>query len=1085
MSGNTEKKTFGWTPEQAEVISYGKGDLLVSASAGSGKTTVMLERVKRLIDDGGSIGRMLISTFTVSAADDMRVKLARKLREAYAESGDGRYIRELDILPGADICTLDKWCLKIARRYFYVCGDDPAFDISDGAESALWMNESIAAAFAEEEEKRDDDYVELCACYVRGRKDDDMRKIVRRMLQFASARENGREWIANAAHAYCTDECDAVINGRTESLYAAVRRALDAFERSAAAAGLSAEAARFVDEINIRAGGGLSDVRWLSFTGKIAEDYACREARESAKTAVKALAEHIGRVCSARDDEAKRTVGKLSAIALRALDVYDGIKKERGKLDFSDVQRRAIAILESDAGDGIRAALDYVFIDESQDINPMQAKIISLLGRGNMFFVGDVKQSIYAFRNSEPKEFLRRKAELSSSGGTMELNVNHRSSQGILGFCNRLFSGIMTESFGEIDYAGDARFMVRNPAAGGAEYREAEDCDDGSVEIFLYGGAEKETRAKPDFSEPYSVRNDIPSDEAEGGTADEADAVVRRIVGLVEEGYGYDDIAVLYRSAGPVVSAVRAGLVKCGIPVTGMSGSFTDGRVSRLLVNVLTIADNFCNDVPLVSVMLSPVGGFDEEELAEMRAAFPQEKHFFGCVTKYAETENGGKARAFTDKMNRYARLSRLMRPGELAGTITSENRLFAAALAEESGAGRADELGRLLRAASGFTGSLSEFLAALPEMVAERDKIMPPGSVRMMTVHASKGLEFGAVVLCGLSKNYNAADIRSSAIADEELGLGMESRSSATNEKLPSRPLLAIRIKAEKSAREEEMRILYVALTRAKRKLVIPLSASAADKVRNGERKSPEDATSFADLILPAAVARGFAPAPDRDMSEFRGREAHAVDEHKLRALSDMLRPAADLPPSDIKKTVTGLLAEVMPSEDLALGVRTLTGAEYEGEGAGEAMRRGTAYHAALENADFALPADEQAARLAACVPDFSLVDLRKLDAAISAMRSVTQGAAAYREQPFVFETDGELLGERAGLIVQGVIDLMAIRGGECEIVDYKTGGINAARREKYTRQLAIYSQAAEKLLGLKVTRARAYLIDEMRFMD
>lgn len=1078
MSGNDTQKPvkIEWTEAQKKAIDYSGGDLLVSASAGSGKTTVMLGRVMRLIREGGSIDRMLISTFTVSAADDMRVKLARRLREAYAESGDKRYLEELDKLPGADICTLDKWCQKIVRKYFYVCGDDPAFDIADGAESRLWINAGVDAAFAEEEERSDEDYVELCACFIKRRSDEDLKDIVRGMILFASARENGREWIKNAAHAYSSDEWKPFVEEKTESVRRAARRMTDAFEAAAESAGLGAEAEKFVDELRYRLDGGASGEPWARISGPVSKLPDLKDMRSAAKELVTEAEKLTELIASARDEEAERFASKLSQIALRATDIYDGIKAERGKLDFSDVQRRALAILSGKEGDEIRASYDCVFIDESQDINPMQESIIARLGSGNLFFVGDVKQSIYAFRNCEPKAFLRKKEELECSGGTVELNANYRSSSGILGFCNDLFSRIMTSDFGEIDYAGEGAFAFGGSAA------------DGSVEIFTFGKEKKEERQRPDFSVPYSVRSDdetMPCEEDEGSAAEEADAIVRRITALVEEGMSYDDIAVIYRSRNAVVPLVAEGLAACGIPATSMSAAgIADGRVSKLLVSVLSLANNFYDDVPLVNVMLSPIGGFSEDDLAEMRAAFPEEKHFFGCVEKCSRMAGGEKVRAFLSKTDEYARLSRIMRPGELAGVITSDNRLFAAALSEPSGASRADELGRLLGKASAFGGTLSEFLEQLPEIAAERDKIMPPGSVRIMTVHASKGLEFKAVILCGLGKRYNLKSSSAVSVTDDVLGLGIESRSSADNMRLPSHPLLAIRFKAEKAAKEEEMRILYVALTRAKQKLILPLPEAVVERARRGEEKPPESAVTFAELIAPTALTR-LTDAPREPAERFRGKVAPEADARVLGRLYEKTRPAVGDAPSDIKKTVTGLIAENVPTEDYALGVKTLTGAEYEGEGAGEAMRRGTAYHEALENADFALSAYEQAARLKACVADFDLVDLDKLDAAINAVRTVTAGASLYREQPFVMKTDDELLGERAGLIVQGVIDLMAVRGGECEITDYKTGGINAARREKYTRQLAIYSQAAEKLLGLKVVRARAYLIDEKRFMD
>ena len=1067
----SENKTgFEWNPDQKKAVYYDGGDLLVSASAGSGKTTVMLGRVLRLIDAGNSIDRMLISTFTVSAADDMRVKLARRLREKYAETHDAKYLSELDKLPSANICTMDKWCQRIARKYFYVCGDDPAFDIADGSESALWINESVAKAFEEEEARLDDEYIELCACFVRNRRNDDLRKTVAEMLGFASVRADEVEWLENCAEAYNTEKGRLPMERKAEALRKAALSAIIRLEQALESDGVQ-DAGKFVDELYMHLRGE-TDEKWLMPSGGLRKSASLKALRSFAKDKVTAANEYLTLIASANDGPAQRSAKKLSAIALRALELYDEKKHEKGKLDFSDVQRRVLKILDSAEGDKIRGSLDYVFIDESQDINPLQESIIMRLGNNNLFFVGDVKQSIYAFRNCEPKAFLRKKEELSAGDGTVELNANYRSESGILTFCNKVFERAMTEDFGEIDYRSEGKFAVT-------------DClYDGSVELFRYG--EKRTSpVKTDFSEVYALKDDVPSEKDDDNDG-EANAIVRRVVSLIsDEKYKYEDIAIIYRRKSAKVRKVTSGLRAAGIPVTIADGmSLMSGCVNRLLIAALRLADNFYDDVSLVSVMLSPIGGFDENDLAVMRAAYPEEKYFYDCVCKYAD--NDGKAKALLDKLDRYANLSRIMRVGEFAGIITSENRLFAAALALPSGGANADALGRLLKKASDFNGALADFLAQLPDLADDRDKVIPSGSVRIMTVHASKGLEFPVVILCDMGRPYKKedSDKKKGGVClvrtDDELGIGIESRSSVTGESVPSKLLLSIKAKREKASKEEEMRILYVAMTRAQKKLIIPLPESCLNEDKITE---PENAASFAALIAPVARVYGVQDPPPETSGEFIPRKAPEAENGILQSIRGILS-AEDGHPSDIKKTVTGLIAEVTPTEDAALGVRTLTGAEYEGEGAGEAMRRGTAYHAALEQADFSLTADEQAARLSSCVPDFGLIDLKKLDAAISVMRGITQGTETYREQPFILKTDSELLGERKGLIVQGVIDLIIMRGDECEIVDYKTGGINAARREKYSHQLGIYAMAVEKLLGKKVVRARAYLIDECRFM-
>lgn len=1064
-------KTVGteFTDQQKSVIGYGAGDLIVSASAGSGKTTVMLERVIKLIGEGHSLKNMLISTFTVSAAEDMRAKLAKNLRRKYAETGDERFRKESEELASADICTLHKWCQKLIKKYFYVIGADPAFEIADDGESAAWLNESVEAALAEQDET-DADFADLCACYIRKRSDSDIKRAIVGMLAFAFTQRDDKEWLEKAADCYDDDgACRAFTEKTLRKLCVSAQNAVTDYERAAANAGITEEAEPYIKEMYAKFDG--DESAWTRASRKVT---AIKAERDEAKKRIEKYIGYTQYLNEARNDIAGRTAKKLCAIALRALELYKQKKTEKGKLDFSDLERRAKEILESEEGDGIRASLDYVFIDEYQDISNLQESIISLLGKNNLFFVGDIKQNIYAFRDCTPKAFANRYGELRENGKALELNKNFRSKKGILSFCNLLFSRIMTREFGMVDYASDGRFDIGNADNDAAESRS----DDGSVEIFRYKAQDKDERTVG-FDEVYSVREDAPKDE--DGSDAESDAITRYIVRLIsEENYKYEDIAVLTRSRNKGEEKVAQNLRALGIPVSvGSKMSVIEGRVNRLLISMLRLADNFYDDISLTAVMRSPVGGFDDSELTRIRAAYADFKYFYECVIAYAKRPEGGKVAAFLEKISEYARLSRIVSVGELAGRMTSENKLFATALGERSGMAKADALGRLLEAASGFGGSLSEFLAQLSSESAPVAEVpQQSGSVRIMTVHASKGLEFPVVVLCGITRGKKRND--DIALFDSELGIGVEARVKETGEKLPSVPLIAIKEKKRRENKEEEMRILYVALTRAKERLALFLP----DDMRSSD-KPPEECDSFADWIYPAAVAHGIKDIEDARRSFTAEPETFsAADEKGTEILRQYLKDAPCADTHDIKKSVTGLIAEIVPSEDTALNTVSLTGAEYEGADARSAMRRGTAYHTALERADFTRSYEEQKGTLSA-LPDFGLVDVGKLEAAIKAIGRETSGASLYREQPFVFASDRSVNGECDGMILQGVIDLMAVRGDECEIIDYKTGRLDGERAAKYGKQLDIYAAAVEKLLGLNVKKKRIYLIDEKRFAD
>lgn len=1045
-----------WTERQKKIIDFGSGHLLVSASAGSGKTTVMLGRVMRLIRDGYSLKKMLISTFTVSAADDMRAKLAKNLTEAYAETGDARYADELDYLPSADICTLHKWCQKLIRRYFYVTGDDPAFEIAEESECAAWRSEAIAAAIDEAAADPQSDYGAVSNLYIKKRSDAAVRRIVREIMIFADSQPDADEWIAHAADCYADDSaCRAYLSRLAESRYRSLCAAADELEAAAAALGL-VKAKPLIDEIRANlCGAGVPYSRAVGVT-PIKESFDALKKRAAAYNAF------LDKLAAADNTAAARAAGVFLSLAARARALYTAKKTEKGRLDFTDLERKAKIILASDDGELVRASLTHVFIDEYQDINPLQASIIKLLG-DNLFFVGDIKQSIYAFRGCSPGAFAAKRDELSGGGSLVELNKNYRSKQGILRFANVVFSRVMTESFGKVDYAASARFAV-----------DAADGDDGSVEILLTPAPERASE-KADFSTVYSVRGDEGRSRV-GRAETEADAVTEKIVDLLagDSKYVYGDIAVLVRSRSGAADVIARNLRALGIPVSvstrsGVSG----GRCNRLLLSYLKLLDNFRDDVALASVMRSVIGGFTDAELARLRAAYPEEEYFFACVLK-AGQDGDAKTLAFLDEVARYTELAGVLTVGELAGRITSDKKLFGTALSEELGIAKADGLGRLLANMSAFNGTLADYLEYVTENEPAVDTPPQPGSVRIMTVHASKGLEFPVVLMCGLNSPFRT-DTSAGELCDGELGLGVESRLAETGETVPSVPLLAVRERKKLAELEEEMRILYVALTRARDKLVLFLRDGAV------KDKPPEEANCYADWLWPSAIAHGARKATKAaDVQEAEAAEDRPLNEAALTALREQIAFDCALPVTDVKRSVTSLLAErdfsdAEGTDDLAAYAPTLLGAEYDGR---DAMERGTAFHAALERLDFGAPFDPQLPAPENALGAFSEMDRAKLRAAHAAIGAETRGCEVYREQPFLFADD-------AGMILQGVIDLLAVRGGEAEIIDYKTGFLTAERRAKYAAQLDIYAAAVERVLGLKVTKKRVYLIDAAAFAD
>lgn len=1039
-----------WTNEQQKIIDFRGGDLLVSASAGSGKTTTMLGRIMRLIEEGYSLKNMLVSTFTVSAAEDMRVKLDKKLREKYEMTGDRRFLVELERLPSADICTLHKWCQKIVRKYFYVTGDDPAFEIAEESESHRWRSEAIEKAIAEASQKPE--YADFQLRYMRKRTDNPIRSIIKEVMFFVDSQPDAEEWLAHGASAYDNpDYCRAILSDLLSEEYASIMNEIDVLEGVAKNLNL-VKAPLLLDELraNVNGTGIEKYTRAVGIT-QIKEEF------DGLKKRISAYLARINEVATARDEEAGRDAKILLSITARALEIYSAEKAERGRLDFADLERKAKIILASDVGEEVRKTLTHVFIDEYQDINPLQESIINLVGKDNLFFVGDIKQSIYAFRNCSPDAFAYKHGELSLKGATVELNRNYRSKRGILAFTNAVFSRIMTEKFGKVDYAGTARF-----------YTEGEG-NDGSVEIIRLPKVPA-SRDKVYFDEVYSVKNHN-LELKERSMEVEAEAVVEKIVTLLGSGnYEYKDVVVLVRRRSGISEIIARDLRNVGIPVSVSAKlGITEGRTNNVLLSYLRLIDNFRDDVSLVGVMRSPIGGFTDEELVKIRKKHGAKKPFYACVAE----DDSEKVKDFLGDVQKYSELSGVLTVGELAGRITSDKKLFHTAMSDTLGLVKSESLGKLMESLSGYNGTLSEYLEYI-EVSEPKDEAPPEvNSVRIMTIHASKGLEFPIVMMCGLGSPFHN-DSKNKVIPDGKLGLALASKVAETGETLPSLPLLVARRKKRIADLEEEMRVLYVAMTRAQDKLVLFLPN------KEQKNKLPEECVSYADWIYPTAVSHGMKEAGEELPNDFTISEPQSLSEEKLNELRNMLALSFETNTYDIKKSVTGLLTEGEEGKEVTIA--PLLPDDYDGEDKQTAMDRGTAFHACLEVLDFETPFPEQLCALKE-VPNFDLVDKNKLEKAYDAISARAKGGKLYREQPFILKAES-LPGAEDGGVVQGVIDLLILRDGEAEIIDYKSGFLTDARKQKYNKQLDLYAIAVEKLLGIPVTQKSIYLIDMKKFM-
>lgn len=1116
---------------QDEIVAFGRGSVVVSASAGCGKTTTMIRRITRLILDGAcGTDEILVVTFTNAAAAEMREKLAAALRE---RNGSPRVTEQLFKLETADICTIDSFCSRILKKYFYEADVDPNFEIAEGGEAAMLKIRAAEDAVAEGYAGGDEGFLRLADALGGDRTDRELVRLVMRLMDlsanFADREAYLREILPEncradgPAAAFLLEDIADTLRGYAERLRALAEDPLVP-ESDADYCGKLAE--------QILPGGVCTLDGWRQFFEWFslppvrrlkkaeAEDPACAAAHGRVKGVKTALSGEIKRIrekylflseaeLAERCEEVRPLLGALAALTLAAAEKYGERKERAAMLDFNDVERHAFRILQKEE---IRAELleryKYVFLDEAQDINRFQEELLGLLSRGdNAFSVGDVKQCIYRFRGARPEIFAGLCRESEGGPGFFRLSENFRTNAEILGFVNRVFDRCMRRPFCPVDYAASEQL------AGSRTGR----IDDGrpAVVVNLIREDPKQKRTAPSL---YRVER-----EEEDAGAAEGLAVAGEITRLVHGGritddgperpVRYGDIAVLVRGKKAFSDGVRSALRAAGIPVAcDFEYPLLHYPEITVLVDYLRLVDNFRQDIPLVSALGSCLGNFSAEELAEIRIRAPREKFFadafLRCAGREGEKEAFGpaedeaaaavtaggregpdalaeKCAAFLTRLEHYRTRAKVLSCPDLIAEIVRETRYDVCL--EREGEGRAARLRGFLSSVSdrNYAESLSGFLHFLEEfsdsfLIAERAG--GADAVLVTTIHKSKGLEYPVVFLAGLDGQFNFSDARNAVSVDLTLGGAMERYDPASRTREPLPLTNAVRRSIRYNAVRDEMNLLYVAMTRAKYRLYL------SGLCRPGEEEREEDVRSaacFLDLLLPVLPGSGaevrFAeeaakPGPRAPVPVFRTDLAPY-----LPVFGFSYAGAGDVP---VKATVTELndaFGEPLPPAE-----RTIFSESVSFAASGDPRVTGTAYHKYLE---FASPLVRTEAELAADLDRLSGVltpeERAALDPAVllpffREVYAPRHPVRILREQPFMLYAPAAELFPGGGteeILVQGKIDLLFVYEDGAEVVDYKLSRLSEAELSaKYRRQVEIYCRAAEKCLKMPVRAGYLY---------
>ena len=899
---------MGWTEEQKKTIETRGKNVLVSAAAGSGKTTVLTERILRLVtEDHVQLKDLLVVTFTEAAASEMKSRIAAALTEVSEKNPFAE--DQLRQLGAARIMTFHAFCLTVIKRYYYMIGLDPSFSIADEKRAEALREEAadevFASSFADEDEVFRAEFTEFLLCYSDARDERKARDKILRTYDFIMTLPDPFGWLSGNVGALFSSAGKLTDIPAMKFAYGEIAHSLrlartltEGVGALLSSLGLSALAEKNAADLEtvsrverlFLAGDTegtrreLADISFERFSAAGGE----KEIFEGVKELVKLrrdrvkdiLRKDIGTVFFAQAEEeyageiahVAKYARTLEALVIRFADAYTRIKRVEKVIDFADFEHMALQILEDgDIADDYRRRLKYIFIDEYQDSNYVQEALISRVSSGNnVFMVGDVKQSIYSFRNAAPAIFLEKQGlyptedEDGAPGMRIDLSSNFRSKAGVIDAVNAVFETVMERRYSGMDYDEDARLVTK------IEYGPEQ--EGGTVLHLIRKDSDKEL-----------FDNDM------AGEAALCAGIIRDTVGKefydakrgVSRPVRYGDVAILLRAAKGAAGVYKQTLEACGIPaVTDRGEGYFETVEIDTFLGLLRAIVNLRRDVPLAAAMCSAVFGFELTELAEIRKE-NRDGFFYSAFLSYAE---GGADAALRDKCaETAARLAgwrdeeRFMRLDDFLWKLMRESGYYDYAGSLPRGALRQANLRALLDRAADFQSGRVEGLRGFLGFL---DRIKMQGGVpqvtlitdgedvcRIMTIHGSKGLEFPVVLLGGLGKPLAAGGFNDdSLLLHRDAGLSMYWVDHASHTYKKTLLHSALKLRQDIDERAEDIRLLYVGMTRAMDKLHLIGTVGDPEKwaglygMDEAEASLETDifgASNYLQLILPTAMKR------------------------------------------------------------------------------------------------------------------------------------------------------------------------------------------------------------------------------------
>lgn len=1102
------EKEFKRIEEQEKVLDV-KSSAIVSASAGSGKTSVMIRKImKYILASQCTTQNILALTFTNLSAGEMKIRLAKELEKEVEKNGNVELLNQIDYLPQADISTFHSFYEKIVKKYFYVANISPSFEIA--TEETLKQFKELAFGKAIDTLKKTvpGKYFELHDVLGKKRNDNAIKQRIFLIDNFLSSQFDPEKWLDEVALSMESNK-EETFSSFFSEIFANINHAKKKFDKLSFLAEQSGEA-KLVEHINA-CQSLLSSIQIENYKDlyeTLISNFSFPQLRSSSampKTEnflkVKSVKENfMAQVKSLREANFGTFETILSSFSscrenLEILiELYRSfefellkIKKEKSQYDFSDLEQFCYEILKNDeVNSEVKNSYKQIFVDEFQDINPMQAEILKLVQNNNVFYVGDAKQSIYSFRQSDVEIFIEKCKEfaIKEEFEELKLNSNFRTNKKILDFDNRVFSNLMTENSCGIDYRGTSQFVG-----------ESENfCDGASVRIVGIKENEQEYVAPKNVRKVFENCNDIACDLEAKVIACEIGKLLKQSIGegLQKKQINFGDICILLRNRSKLLSQLEMIFKEFEIPFSVNSEfNLLISKEVRNLISILNLSINEKDDTNFVPILLSEFGGFSYDELVEIKLNSEGEFFHERCKNYLEKFDD-----VISKKLkNIYNLIDDLRFEANIFGiklaleNLMIKTNLYNKVLFKENGQQKINYIKQFLKHIEETNLNfdiinLLKYLNYVGEIKVSSIQKKADNCVQITTIHSSKGLEYPVVILADTGRNFLKKKVQSSDLEiDKKFGMAIKHYDK--NERKIYNSIFNEMIKRAEKKKEiaESLRLLYVALTRAKNKLLITGKLPKGIERIDFKEDCFSCESTYLNYILGAIDGEKiegteieFASQDDFENENFE-REKLDVSRFFNLKFEENKYPFEHEKDLSIKTSVSQISFDNDGYDTVNFSPINFKTSEHFNEKI--SPEQGIILHEVLEKINFESSNIEiDLKELIENIPNDVFDKDELFNVSIQNInlikKIIPENNINYKEKEFmVYASQKEIFGEgdESKLLIQGKIDLFSC-GEKNILIDYKYTNISSDEKiiQKYKKQLFAYKFAIEKSIGKQI---------------